>query len=85
MKLCMIGLFFLVRDNHNRAACVDQAVIMIIATAMTLVFQLVLNDVVASLLRFMPQTEMREEKKESKYRETGTSNHLRSLLRKCFD
>ena len=85
MKLCMIGLFFLVRDNHNRATCVDQAVIMIIATAMTLVFQLVLNDAVAPLLRFMPQTEMREEKKESKYRGTRTSNHLRSLLRKCFD
>ncbi len=85
LKLCMIDLFFLVRDNHNRAICVDQAVIMIIATAMTLVFQLVLNDAVASLLRFMPQTEMREEKKESKYRETRTSNHLRSLLRKCFN
>jgi len=85
LKLCMIGLFFLVRDNHNRATCVGQAVIMIIATAMTLVFQLVLNDAVASLLRFMPQTEMRKEKKESKYRGTGTSNHLRSLLRKCFN
>jgi hypothetical protein len=44
MELCMMSLFFLVRDNHNRAACVGQAVIMIIATAMTLVFQLVLND-----------------------------------------
>ncbi len=85
LKLCMIGLFFLVRDNHNRAICVDQAVIMIIATTMTLVFQLILNDVVASLLRFMPQTEMRKKKKESKYRETRTSNHLRSLLRKCFN
>ncbi len=85
LKLCMIDLFFLVRDNHNRAICVDQAVIMIIAMTMTLVFQLVLNDVVASLLWFMPQTEMREKKKESKYRETKTSNHLRSLLRKCFN
>ncbi len=85
LELCMIGLFFLVRDNHNRATCVGQAVIMIIATAMTLVFQLVLNDAVAPLLRFMPQTEMRKEEKEPKYRGTGTSNHLRSLLRKCFN
>ncbi len=38
LKLCMIDLFFLVRDNHNKAICVDQAVIMIIATTMTLVF-----------------------------------------------
>ena len=38
MKLCMMNLFFLMRNNHNRAVCVDQAVIMIIATTMTLVF-----------------------------------------------
>ena len=81
----MIGLFFLVRDDHNRATCVGQAVIMIIATAITLVFQLLLNDAVASLLRFMPQTEMKEEEKEPKYRGTGASNNLRSLLRKCFN
>ncbi len=85
LKLCMIDLFFLVRDNHNRAICVDQAVIMIIATMMTLVFQLILNDVIASLFQFMSQTEMRKKKKESKYRETRTSNHLRSLLWKCFN
>ncbi len=84
LKLCIIDLFFLMRDNHNKAICVDQAVIMIITTMMTLVFQLILNDVVASLFRFMPQSEMREKKKESKYREIRTSNHLRSLLRKCF-
>ncbi len=58
---------------------------MIIITTMTLVFQLILNDVVASLLQFMSQTEMREKKKESKYREMRTSNHLQSLLRKCFN
>ena len=85
LKLCMIDLFFLVRDNHNRAIYVDQAVIMIITTTMTLVFQLILNDVVASLLWFMSQTEMRKKKKELKYREMKTSNHLRSLLWKCFN
>ena len=58
---------------------------MIIITTMTLVFQLILNDVVASLLQFMSQTEMREKKKESKYCEMRTSNHLQSLLRKCFN
>ena len=58
---------------------------MIIITMMTLVFQLILNDVVASLLQFMSQIEMREKKKESKYREMKTSNYLQSLLRKCFN
>jgi len=54
MKLYIIDLFFLVRDNHNRAICVDQAIIMINTTTITLIFQLILNDVVASFLRFMP-------------------------------
>ncbi len=81
----MIDLFFLVRDNHNKAICVDQAVIMIIIMMITLVFQLILNDVVASLLRFMSQTEMRKKKKELKYCKMRTSNHLQSLLRKCFN
>ena len=81
MKLCMINLFFLMRDDHNKAICVDQAVIMIITTTMTLVFQLIMNDAIISLLRFMSRTELREEK-ESKYREMKASNHL---LRKCFN
>ena len=44
-----------------------------------------MNDVVASLFRFMFQTEMREKKKELKYHEMRISNHLWSLLRKCFN
>ncbi|MCJ1455409.1 hypothetical protein MMC28_005764 [Mycoblastus sanguinarius] len=84
MELYMIGLFFLVRDDHNRAACIGQAVIMIVTTAMTLGFQFLLNDQVAPLLRFMPQTEMREEEKEPKYHGTGTTNHLGILVRECF-
>ena len=50
MKLCMIDLFFLVRDDHDRSTCVDQAVIMIIAIAMTVIFQFLLNNAFASLL-----------------------------------
>ena len=52
-----------------------------IVTTMTLVFQLILNDVIASLFQFMPRTELKEEK-ELKYREMKASNHL---LRKCFN
>lgn len=32
MELCMIGLLLLVRDTDNRAACVGQAVVTMIAT-----------------------------------------------------
>ncbi|KAL9127040.1 MAG: hypothetical protein Q9217_004004 [Psora testacea] len=83
MELCMIGLFFLVRNDHNRATCVGQAVIMIIATAMTLGFQLLLNNAFAPLLRFLPQTEVREAAEEPKYHGTGTNSHLGILIRQC--
>ena len=82
MELCMIGLFFLVRDDQNRATCVGQAVIMIIATATTLGFQLLLNDAFAPLLRFLPQTEA-EEAEEPKYPGTGKNSHLRTLIQEC--
>lgn len=85
MELCMIGLFFLVRDDRNRATCVGQAAIMIIATAMTLGFHFLLNDAVAPLLRFLPQSETREEEKEQQYHGTRTANHLQILVRKCFE
>ncbi len=84
MELCIIGLFFLVRDEHDRATCISQAVIMIITTAMTLGFQFLLNDAVAPLLRFMPQTEMREEENEAKYHGMGGTIHLRILARQCI-
>ena len=74
----MIGLFLLVRDENNRATCVSQAVIMIITTAMTIAFQILLNDAIAPLLRFMPQTGMREEEKEVDQR-MGRTARLRML------
>ena len=82
MELCMIGLFLLARDDRNKAACVGQAVVMIIATAMTLGFQYLLNDAFAPLLRFMPQTEEGEAEEEPKYNGTGAPSHLGGLVRR---
>ncbi len=86
MKLCMIDLFFLVRDDHNRSTCVDQAVIMIIAIVMTVIFQFLLNNAFASLLQFLSSTEMKiakkeeKEEKEQKYHTSETNNYLRILM-----
>lgn len=91
MKLCMIGLFFLVRDDHDRSTCVDQAVIMIIAIAMTVIFQFLLNNAFASLLRFLPSTEVKiakeeeEEEKEQKYHTSETNNYLRILMQSLWN
>ena len=54
MESCVIGLFFLVRDDHNRATCIIQAVIMIFAIIITATFHILLNNAFAPLLQFLP-------------------------------
>jgi len=91
MELCMIGLFFLVRDDHDRSTCVGQAVIMIIAIAMTVIFQFLLNNAFASLLRFLPSTEVKiakkeeEEEEEQMYHTSETNNYLRILMQNLWN
>ena len=79
----MIGLFFLVRDDRNRAGCIGQAVVMIIATAITLCFQLLLNNAFTPLLRFLPQTEVEGAEEEPKHHGTGINSHLGTQMREC--
>jgi hypothetical protein len=43
MELCLAGLFFLVRDAEGKATCTAQAVVMIVATVLTALFQYGLN------------------------------------------
>lgn len=56
MELCMVGLFFLVRDEHNKAACVPQAIIMIIMGAFTVLYQVLLNISFGPLFHHLPIT-----------------------------
>ncbi len=56
MELCMIGLFFLVRDENDNSACTPQAIIMIVALILTALFQIVLNQSFGPLLRYLPIT-----------------------------
>lgn len=43
MEICLIGLFFLVRDAQGRVACFPQAIIMIVVGVLTILFQFTLN------------------------------------------
>jgi hypothetical protein len=52
----MIGLFFLVRDENNNAACVPQAIIMIVAGLLTFLYQILLNMSFSPLFRHLPIT-----------------------------
>ena len=64
MELCLIGLFFLVRDvtivnsqaNAVGTPCKPQAIIMIIVLILTIIYQQLLNNAFAPLLRYLPIT-----------------------------
>jgi len=56
MEVCLIGLFFLVRDAQDRVACAPHAIIMIIATIFTAIFQYMLGKAFGPLLTYLPIT-----------------------------
>ncbi|KAL9603955.1 MAG: hypothetical protein Q9179_002017 [Wetmoreana sp. 5 TL-2023] len=61
MELCLIGLFFLVRnvDADGRSVgtpCKGQAIIMIVVLALTVLYQFLLNNAFAPLFRYLPIT-----------------------------
>lgn len=53
MEMCLLGLFLLVRDEHQRLSCKIQAVVMMVATGLTVTFQILLNRAFAPLLQFL--------------------------------
>lgn len=56
MEVCLIGLFFLVRDTQGSVACKGQAIVMIVVLVMTIGFQILLNEAFGPLLRYLPIT-----------------------------
>ena len=56
MEVCLIGLFFLVRDAQGRVACAPHGIIMIVATIFTVIFQYMLNQAFGPLLTYLPIT-----------------------------
>jgi hypothetical protein len=56
LLLCLIGLFFLVKDEHDNQACVPHAIIMIVVLAFTLLFQVLLNRAFGPLFTYLPTT-----------------------------
>ncbi|KAJ4300323.1 hypothetical protein N0V88_002996 [Collariella sp. IMI 366227] len=56
MELCLIGLFFLVEDENGVNVCFPQGIIMLVAFALTALYQYVLNSSFGPLLRYLPIT-----------------------------
>ena len=56
MEIVLIGLFFLVRDQNDDAACIPQAIIMIVVAALTILYQVMLNISFGPLFSHLPIT-----------------------------
>lgn len=61
MELCLIGLFFLVRDASSDGKakgtpCQAQAIVMIVVLILTLLYQWLLNGAFGPLMRYLPIT-----------------------------
>ena len=56
MEVCLIGLFFLVRDEKNKVTCFPQGVIMAVVLFITILYQRTLNQAFGPLLTFLPIT-----------------------------
>ncbi|KAK2807329.1 hypothetical protein FQN50_005484 [Emmonsiellopsis sp. PD_5] len=56
MEVCLIGMFFLVRDHKDNVACKGQAICMIVVLILTVLFQYLLNEAFGPLLRYLPIT-----------------------------
>ncbi|EGE77717.1 DUF221 domain-containing protein [Blastomyces dermatitidis ATCC 18188] len=56
MEICLIGMFFLVRDAEGNFACEGQAICMIVVAILTVGFQYLLNEAFNPLFRYLPIT-----------------------------
>ncbi|KAK4942020.1 hypothetical protein LTR10_018201 [Elasticomyces elasticus] len=54
MEVCLIGLFFLVRDTNNKVSCEAQGIIMSIVFVLTIIYQIWLAVHFSALFRYAP-------------------------------
>ncbi|KAI4192844.1 MAG: hypothetical protein LQ350_008550 [Teloschistes chrysophthalmus] len=54
MEIYLVGLFFLVRDDENRVACIGQGTIMIAALAATATYHIFLKQAYGTLIKHVP-------------------------------
>lgn len=54
MEICLIGLFFLVRDVHDHVACTAQGIIMVVVLAITVFYQIWLSAQFSRLYIYAP-------------------------------
>ena len=73
IKFYIVDLFLLMRNNYHQFVCVNQTMIMIIVTVMTIMFQFVLNKSFGFCFQFLSGADLRD-KFELKNQKTISSN-----------
>ena len=54
MELCLVGLFLLIQNDRDAFTGVGQAVVMIIATTLMVIYQILLENNFLPILRYLP-------------------------------
>jgi hypothetical protein len=89
MEICLIGLFFLVRDTQDRVACAAQGIIMAVVLVLTILYQIWLMTHLAPLFKYAPvrlEVESKalladyEEKREAASRGTHDTSEAANLV-----
>lgn len=56
MEVCLVGLFFLVRDANQKAVCAPQGIFMIVVTILTALYHLTMRQAFGPLITYIPMT-----------------------------
>lgn len=88
MELCLIGLFLSIRDDQGVFTGIGQAVVMMIATTSTVIYQLLLGNIFSSILKYLPAFPKDREDEGGKSNLSHSSapalDHLRYLGHTCY-
>ena len=88
MELCLIGLFLSIRDDQGVFTGIGQAVVMMIATTLTVIYQLLLGTTFSSILKYLPAfpKDREDEGGESNCNHSSAPalDHLRHLGHTCY-
>ena len=88
MKLCLIGLFLSIRNDRDVLTDIDQIVIMMIITTLTIIYQLFLRNIFFSILKYLSvfTKDREDDEEESNWNHFSASalDHLRHLAHICY-
>ncbi|KAL9063473.1 MAG: hypothetical protein Q9161_009455, partial [Pseudevernia consocians] len=88
MECYLIGLFFLVRNEHDQVACIGQGIIMIIVTFLTAAYQVLLNQALQPLFKHLPVVLIKTEQPahgESKASPKTWQNFFKRIINELDD